>query len=105
MRRIARVASTLLGPVPHLVPTVVLAIGCGRRATEADCRLIVDKAVELQMKELSRTDAPAIQKREEEVRAELQGEIQSCQGRHVTDRTMTCIQAATTTRELDACLR
>jgi hypothetical protein len=88
-----------------LVPAIVLSVGCGRRATEADCRLIVDKAVELQMKELSRTEAPAIQKREEEVRTELQGEIRSCEGRHVTERTMSCVQAATTTQGLDACLR
>ena len=34
--------------------------GSGRRATDADCKLIVDRSVELQMKEMSESDARAI---------------------------------------------
>ncbi len=79
--------------------------GCGRRATQADCQLIVDKAVELQMKDMDLHDAPSIQKREQEVRAALEAEIKSCEGRHVTDRTLACVRAATTAQGLDACLR
>jgi hypothetical protein len=79
--------------------------GCGRRATESDCQLIVNKSVELQMKEMSLTNASAVQKREEQVRAELQGEIEACEGRRVTGKTMTCVQAATSSQELDRCLR
>ena len=79
--------------------------GCGRRATELDCQLIVDKSVELQLRETNQTNADAIQKREEQVRAELGDEIKSCEGRRVTDKTMACVRAATTTQELDACLR
>jgi hypothetical protein len=84
---------------------VLLAAGCGRRATEADCQLIVDKSVEVQLRQMSTTDAPAIHKREEQVRSELQGEIKSCEGRRVTDKTMSCVQSASTTQELDQCLR
>ncbi len=79
--------------------------GCGRRATTADCQLIVDKSVELQLKDMDLRDAPSIQKREQEVRAELEAEIKSCEGRHVTERTLACVRAATTTQGLDACLR
>ena len=79
--------------------------GCGRRATEADCQLIVDKSVELQMKEMSETDAATIAERETHIRSELDEQIQSCQSRRVTDRTITCVKAATTTQELDRCLR
>lgn len=85
-------------------PAVAVA-GCGHRATQADCQLIVDKAVELQMKEMDLHDAPTIAKREEQVRAELGGEIKSCEGRHVTDRTLSCVRTATTTAALDTCLR
>ncbi|MGH7440182.1 MAG: hypothetical protein ACRENE_31200 [Polyangiaceae bacterium] len=85
-------------------PAVAVA-GCGHRATQADCQLIVDKAVELQMKEMDLHDAPTIEKREQDVRAELGGEIKSCEGRHVTDRTLACVRAATTTVALDGCLR
>jgi hypothetical protein len=81
------------------------SVGCGRRATELDCQLIVDKSVELQLRETNQTSPDAIQKREEQVRAELQDEIKSCEGRRVTDKTIACVRAATSTGELDKCLR
>jgi hypothetical protein len=80
------------------------SIGCGRRATELDCQLIVDKSVELQLRETNQSP-DAIQKREEQVRAELQDEIKSCEGRRVTDKTIACVRDATTTEGLDKCLR
>jgi hypothetical protein len=79
--------------------------GCGRRATEADCQLIVNKSVELQMRGMSRVDSPSIEKREQEVRAQLSEEIKSCEGRHVTERTLACVRSATSAQGLDACLR
>jgi hypothetical protein len=82
-----------------------LAAGCGRRATEADCQLIVNKSVELQMREMSRVDEPSIEKREQEVRAQLGDEIKSCEGRHVTERTLACVRSASSMRGLDTCLR
>jgi hypothetical protein len=78
---------------------------CGRRATEADCRLIVDKSVELQMKDMARTTPSAIRQRAEQVRGELGDEIKACEGRRVTDKTVSCVQAASTSLELDKCLR
>ena len=81
------------------------ALGCGRRATQADCLLIVDKSVELQMKEMSSNSAPDIQKRAEQVREALQSDLAACEGRRVTDRTIACVRAAPTTLELDECLR
>lgn len=99
-----RVAVAVLAFVPISYPGAAGA-GCGHKATQADCQLIVDKAVELQMKEMDLRDAPAIEKREQQVRAELGGEIKSCEGRHVTERTLACVRAATTTQGLDACLR
>lgn len=80
-------------------------MGCGKRATEADCRLIVDRSVELQMKEMSRNDVAAIAQREELVRAALDDQIRSCESRRVTDKTMACVRKASTMKELDACLR
>jgi hypothetical protein len=79
--------------------------GCGRRATRADCQLIVDRGVELQMKGMSLTDRTAVEKRERQVRDSLQTEIDSCEGRRVTERMMACVKAAPTTAELDQCLR
>lgn len=86
--------------------TAALLCGCGRHATQADCQLIVDRSVELQLKALDETDAQTIAKREATVRAALDEEIKSCErDRRVTDRTMACVRSATTTRELDSCLR
>jgi hypothetical protein len=78
---------------------------CGRRATQLDCQLIVDKSVELELRQTNQTSADAIQKREEQVRGELQDEIKACEGRRVTEQTLACVHGATTTQELDACLR
>jgi|CZKU01.1.fsa_nt_gi hypothetical protein len=91
-----------------VVTAAVLAdtlTGCGRRATQLDCQLIVDKSVELELRLTNQTSPDAIQKREEQVRGELQDEMKSCEGRRVTEQTMACVHAATTAQELDACLR
>jgi hypothetical protein len=94
-----------LAPALVSVAVGLCVSGCGRRATAADCQLIVDKSVELQLKEMSETDAAAITGAEKRIRDELEDQIQSCQARHVTDRTMACVKGATSTQELDRCLR
>jgi hypothetical protein len=80
-------------------------VTCGRRATPADCQLLVDRSVELQLKELNHADAAAIAERERQVRAELDDEIRSCESRRVTEKTMDCVRAASSTSELDRCFR
>lgn len=80
-------------------------LGCGRRATPADCQLIVDRSVELQSKEMDETEPAAIKEREARIRAALEPEIKECQSRRVTDRTMACVQGATSSKELETCLR
>ncbi len=94
----------------HLVGLALAAaslpvLGCGRRATAADCQLIVDKSVELQLQDMSETDPEAIRKSEAKIRSALEGEIVACESRRVTDRTMACVRTAHTRGELDACLR
>ncbi len=81
------------------------ATACGRRATEADCQLIVNKSFELEMQQSTGTDMPTIRKREAEVRPELDEKIATCESRRVTERTMVCVRAATTMGEIDKCLR
>jgi hypothetical protein len=98
------IAKTALGLFVLTLGLFVLT-SCGRRASRADCRLIVDKSVDLQLKAMDLTDEQAILKREEQVRDELQAEIDSCEGRRITARTMKCVQASSSIRELDECLR
>ena len=57
------------------------------------------------MKEMSRSDQGAIAEREQQVRAALEDEIKACETRRVTRKTMDCVRAAKTMREMDACLR
>lgn len=100
----SRVATTIVA-ISLFAATMAAAVGCGRRATSADCRLIVDKSVELQMKQMSLTDPEAIRKREEQVLSELRAELAACEGRRVTDRTMACVRSSKTPQELEQCLR
>jgi transposase len=99
--RRARTAFLTLG----VMGVGAVASSCGRRATDADCELIVDKSVELQMKEMSQYDKATIAQREQRVRAALDDELRSCQSRRVTARTMACVRTASTMKELDTCLR
>jgi hypothetical protein len=89
-----------------LLALVALCSACGRRATHADCQLIVDRSVEIQLKEQSESDPKAIVKRKAEIRAELDDKINSCErDRRVTDKMMACVQSASTTSDLQTCLR
>jgi len=80
---------------------------CGRTATEADCRLIVDRNVELQMKAMNLTDPDAIAKKQSEFRSdpEMKAELDACVGRRVTDGMMKCVRSANTADEISQCMR
>src|SRR5579863_2112805 len=101
-RKVSRVA--VLGLAAALA-LVTLVVGCGRRATDADCQLIVDRSVELQMKEMKDNDPDNIQKTQAQLRAELADQIRDCVGRRVTDSMMSCVQKAQTSSELEACVK
>ena len=95
-----------LGGSGRAAVLLLILTSCGRHATRADCQLIVDRSVELRLKASDETDAQTIAKREAAVRAALDDEINSCErDRRVTDKTMACVRSATTTQELDGCLR
>jgi hypothetical protein len=100
--RSARSAKRLLA-----LPALLLLSGaCGRRATHADCQLIVDRTVEIELAEKNQTDPAAIAKRKAEVRAELDEDLKSCEReRRVTDKMMACVQSASTTSDLRSCLQ
>lgn len=84
----------------------VLAVGCGRQASEADCQLIIDRNVELQMKAMNINDPAAIQRKQEELRKEMKEELRGeCVGRRVTDKMMECVTKAETTDAINECVR
>jgi hypothetical protein len=92
--------------IARLAFPLLLCAACGRRATRADCQLIVDRSVEVQLSEKGQTDPAAIAKRKGEVRADLDDKISTCEReRRVTDKMMACVQSASTTSDLAACLQ
>ncbi len=80
-------------------------LGCGRKATRADCELVVDKNVEVRLKADGVTDPPVVQKRKDELRASLKDDIDKCVGKRVTDSMLTCVKGAETAEQIDKCLR
>ena len=99
--RLTRVFRSRLGVV--LVAAVCAA--CGRKATEGDCQLIVDRSVELQMKEMEKSEREAIEKRQQQLRKELEGEMKDCVGRRVTEKMMACVRAAQSSADLEKCVK
>jgi hypothetical protein len=78
---------------------------CGRKATVADCQLIVDQNVAVQMRAMHVVDPAAIAKKQAELQTELKGELKECVGRRVSDTMMSCVKGAQTSDEIAACLR
>jgi hypothetical protein len=102
-------------PRPLLVSMAALAslfaASCGHPATEAECQVIVERIVELELKGQHVTDPVEIAKR----RGESLGDspdggksevLQGCIGRHITDRALACVKRAETASEItDRCLQ
>lgn len=88
------------------IASVVLVLcACGRPATREDCELIIDRNVELQMKQMQITDPALIEKRKGEIRSTMSDQLKGCVGKRVTDKTMTCVKTAASAEEIDQCLR
>lgn len=78
---------------------------CGRKATVADCQLIVDQNVAVQMRAMNVGDPAVIAKKQAELKSELKGELKECVGRRVSDAMMNCVKATQTVDEIASCLR
>ena len=80
-------------------------VGC-REATMADCQLIVDRTVELKLRESKTTDPEAVKKKQAEFRKELEEAMKSeCIGRRISESAMTCVKSADQLAALQKCLR
>jgi hypothetical protein len=66
---------------------------------------VVDRNVELQLKQLGTTDPATVAKRKEEMRASMKDDIDKCVGKRVTDGMMACVRNAQTADQIDKCLR
>jgi len=87
------------------IPLFFSLAACGRKATEADCNLIIDRNVEVQMKAMHIDDTPTITKKQDELRIQMKDDLKDCEGRRVTDKMMSCVRSAQTGDEITECLR
>jgi len=74
-------------------------------ATEADCELIIDRNVEVQMKAMNVGEPASIAKRQAELKAQMKSELKDCVGRRVSNGMMDCLKTATTPEAIDSCMR
>ena len=79
--------------------------GCGRKADESDCSFILDRNVEVQMKQMKITDPVAVAKRKDEIRGEMKDSLKDCVGKRVTDAMLSCVRKAETADDIDKCMR
>jgi hypothetical protein len=94
-----------MGRVVFGFALLFLAFGCGRKATREDCEAIVDQNVQVQLNALGVRDDGVVEQRQEELRASMKADIESCIGKRVTDGMMTCVKSAETAEQIDKCLR
>jgi hypothetical protein len=89
----------------------LLAAACGHPASEAECRIILERIVELELKSQRVNDPVEVAKRRSESlglaadggRSDL---LDGCVGRHITDRALACVQSAETAAEItENCLQ
>ena len=77
------------------------------KATEQDCEQILDRIVELELKDRGITDPETIKQRAQETKAKKrEALIKSCVGKRISASNMTCIREAKSASEItEQCLR
>jgi hypothetical protein len=82
------------------------ALGCGHKATEADCQLIVDRMVEVQLDKQGITDAEDRQRQKDILLSRTTGvDNKDCLGRRITEGMLSCVRKAKSQDEITSCLR
>ncbi len=81
------------------------SVGCGHKASDADCQFILDRNVEVQMKAMHIADPVAVDKRKQEIHTELKGQLAGCVGKRITDAMLACVARAQTAEDIDGCMR
>lgn len=81
--------------------------GCTQRAaTRADCQLIVDRIIAIELGELGYHDPVFAQRKQAELRERLKSRLDGCIGRPIPAHALTCITQADSTETLSHdCLR
>lgn len=87
-----------------------LVSGCGRPATDAECREILTRIVELELRAQNISDPSEVEKRrtelEESIAAGKSGPYEGCVGKRITEGQLRCVREAKTSKEItNECLR
>ncbi len=101
--RVATLATLVMGLSAAL--SAAMLGGCGRKASEEDCALLLDRNVEVALRSMNVTDPAAIQKKKDEIRGEMKGDMKDCVGKRITDGMLGCVRKAETPAALDSCMR
>lgn len=94
--------------VPLLICALMWsALGCRpRNATRAECQMIVDRIITIELGELGYRDPVFARRKQAELRERLKSRLDGCIGRPLPTHALTCIPNATTTETLSHdCLR
>ncbi len=90
-----------------LLALIALPVTGCRYATEQDCERIIDRIVELELKEQGITDPRLIEQRKTDTRQKKREELLAgCIGKRISESAMTCIDKAESARDItEKCLR
>jgi hypothetical protein len=107
MARSLRRLAFRVGPALALAAA---AAGCGHPATDAECREILDRIVDLELKAQHVTDPAEVVKRrkglEESISSGTSGAYDGCRGKRITDKQMQCVRGASSVDQItDVCLK
>jgi len=84
-----------------LVSTAVLLVGCGHKATEAECERIVVRITELELEAAKVSDPNNVSQQIERTKQTFANSVQrDSVGRRVSDDTMACVDQATDAKQL-----
>ena len=75
------------------------------KRSRADCEHFFNKNVEVKLKSEGIVDPVAVAKRQAELRASLNDDLDKCVGRRITDSMLRCVDNAQTDTDIDKCLR
>jgi len=87
-----------------------LISGCGRPATDAECREILGRIVELELRAQNITEKSEVDKRraelEESIASGKSGPYEGCVGKRITEGQLRCVREAKSSGEItNECLR
>jgi hypothetical protein len=90
-----------------LILALSAGVGCKRqRATLADCREILDRVVELEMRERGFRDPVLLERKRQELRRVLEPDVYECQGKPISSGALACVRTAPNPEQISHhCLR